>query len=272
MGLGGPPGQLADLVAEGIDRPAVPRHIGQAPPVVGEQDGPLGAHHQGEGQQLGGLAVVAQPLGLGAAEDPLGLKAPVQQAGGLHPHKAVQHPRRVADDGEGQGLALQHPGHLPGAAADHAGQPHPFQVGQGLEVAGDVGPGDGVVEGGQEDHDQGRVPGAQAVKIVARRPGGVVGETRDRGPGQMIGPHGAHFLSCRRPRARERVTKTAGPHVRLSCLKKNPARSSADKSNLPLRTGGCPADGFMLPHRTSRVDPDGAVCNPPPDSRLPMDD
>src|SRR5699024_9607185 len=63
-------------------------------------------------------------------------------------------------------------------------------------------------------------------------------------------------------------TKNSRTFVRLSCLKKNPARSSADKSNLPLRTGGCPANGFMLPHRTSRVDPDGAVCNPPPDSRL----
>ena len=66
--------------------------------------------------------------------------------------------------------------------------------------------------------------------------------------------------------------KKAGTTVPAVCLKKNPARSSADESNLPLRTGGCPANGFMLPHRASRVDPDGAVCNPPPDSRLPMDD
>lgn len=74
------------------------------------------------------------------------------------------------------------------------------------------------------------------------------------------------------PQSRGQITKKAGTTVPAVCLKKNPARSSADESNLPLRTGGCPANGFMLPHRASRVDPDGAVCNPPPDSRLPMDD
>ena len=37
---------------------------------------------------------------------------------------------------------------------------------------------------------------AQVVKIVPGRRGGVVGETGDRGAGQMICPHGLHILSC----------------------------------------------------------------------------
>ena len=119
--------------------------------------------------------------------DALGRKAPAQDAAGLFYAKvAVQHPRRVADEGEGKLGPLCGLCHHAGRGTHHAGQPHAAQSGQGLQVAGQVFPRDRVVKGRQEDHDKRVLPFAQLVKIIARCGGGIKGETGDGGAHQMF--------------------------------------------------------------------------------------
>ena len=65
------------------------------------------------------------------------------------------------------------------------------QVGPALEVAGDVLTADGMVEPRQEDHAQGPAALAQGIKIVFRYRGGVVGESGDVRPHQMLRLHAA---------------------------------------------------------------------------------
>ena len=99
---------------------------------------------------------------------------------------AVQHPRRVADEREGKFGSLGGFCHRAGRRVHHAGQTHAAQSGQGLQVAGQVFPGDRVVEGWQEDHHQRMLTLAQLIKIVSRCGGGIKGETGDGGANQMF--------------------------------------------------------------------------------------
>ena len=80
------------------------------------------AHHQRQRQLLWSIAVVAVALLFGRFVDALGRKAPAQDAAGLFYAKvAVQHPRRVADEGEGKLGPLRGFCHHAGRGTHHAG-------------------------------------------------------------------------------------------------------------------------------------------------------
>ena len=175
------------LAGDLADGGAVLRQVGLAAAGVGKQDLTHVAHHQRQRQLLRSIAVVAVALLFGRFVDALGRKAPAQDAAGLFYAKvAVQHPRRVADEGEGKLGPLCGLCHHAGRGTHHAGQPHAAQSGQGLQVAGQVFPGDRVVKGRQEDHDQRVLPFAQLVKIIARCGGGIKGKAGDGGAHQMF--------------------------------------------------------------------------------------
>ena len=97
------------------DGNAVLRQVGLAAAGVGEQDLALVAYDQGHGQNLWGIAVVVITGIPGTFVDALGRKAPAQKpACLLHSQIAVQHTRRIADDGEGKLLPLRSLGHRTG--------------------------------------------------------------------------------------------------------------------------------------------------------------
>ena len=97
------------------DGNAVLRQVGLAAAGVGEQDFALVAHDQGHGQDLRSIAVVVITGIPGTFVDALGRKAPAQKpACLLHSQIAVQHTRRIADDGEGKLFPLCSLGHCAG--------------------------------------------------------------------------------------------------------------------------------------------------------------